>query len=113
MNIGGNSDVQEGMLFDIVVPETLEITDPETGEVLGAIQPKAKARVRVFSVSDKFSLATTYRTESIGNIRLRGDLPFGIRVETLKTRDTLHEAFTEQASYVSAGDAVIQVIDFA
>lgn len=111
LNIGKTSDVQEGMLFDIVVPSTLEITDPETGEVLGTVQPRAKARVRVFSVSDRFSLATTYRTESFGGIQLRGDLAFGRRVETLKTRDTLDEAFTDQGSYVTAGDRVVQVID--
>ena len=113
LNIGKNRDVQEGMLFDIVVPGTLEITDPETGEVLGTVRPGRKARVRVFSVSEKFSLATTYRTESIGGIRLRGDLAFGRRIEEFKTRDTLNEAFTDRAAYVTAGDPVVQVIEGA
>lgn len=113
LNIGKNREVQEGMLFDIVVPGTLEITDPETGEVLGTVRPGRKARVRVFSVSEKFSLAATYRTESIGGIRLRGDLAFGRRIEEFKTRDTLHEAFTDRASYVTAGDPVVQVIEGA
>ena len=111
LNIGTNSGVQEGMLFDIVVAGTLEITDPETGEVLGTVQPSAKARVKVYRVNKKISLASTYRTESIGGLRLRGDHAFGIRVETLHTRDTLHEAFSERTSYVIAGDAVVQVIE--
>ena len=111
LNVGASNGVQEGMLFDIVVPSTLEISDPETGEVLGTVQPGAKARVKVYRVNEKFSLASTYRTESIGSLRLRGDLPFGMRVETLNTRDTLHEAFTERGSYVTAGDSVVQVID--
>ena len=111
LNIGKTGGVREGMLFDIVVPGSLEITDPETGELLGTVRPGSKARVRVFSVNDRFSLATTYRTTGFGGISLRGDLPFARQVETLKTRDTLHEAFTERAGYVTAGDPVVQVID--
>ncbi len=111
LNIGENHDVQEGMLFDILVPGTLEIADPETGEVLGIVRPGTKARIRVLSVREKFSLAATYRTESIGGIRLRGDLAFGRRTEEFKTRDTLHEGFADQASYVTAGDPVVQVIE--
>ena len=33
LNIGKTGGVREGMLFDIVVPGSLEITDPETGEL--------------------------------------------------------------------------------
>ncbi len=115
LNIGKASGVEAGMLFDIVAPASLEIQDPETGEMLGAIQPGAKARVRVFSVSEKFSLASTYRTEAVGGLRLRGDLRLGPlrKVETFRTRDPLDEAFSEEGAYVAQGDAVMQVIDGA
>ncbi|MYC33336.1 MAG: hypothetical protein F4X64_09180 [Chloroflexi bacterium] len=114
LNVGQSSGVEEGMLFDIVDPQQLEIRDPETNEMLGIIRPKAKARVRVFSVSEKFSLASTYRTESIGGLQLRGDVRMGGllgRVETFRTRDSLAEAFSEEGAYVAQNDTVIQVIN--
>lgn len=113
LNIGKNRNVQVGMIFDIVVPGNLEIRDPETREVLGSVQPKAKARVKVVSVADKFAVAVTYRTESVNPLRLRGDIAyaFGIRTETLNTRETLNDNFSQEGGYVAIGDPVVQVID--
>ena len=113
LNIGKSSGVEAGMLFDIVAPGNLEIQDPETGEMLGTIRPGAKARVRVFSVSEKFSLASTYRIEAIGGLQLRGDLGLGSlrKIETFRTRDPLDSAFSEEGAYVAQGDTVVQVID--
>lgn len=115
LNIGKNRNVQVGMLFDIAVPGNLEIRDPETREVLGSLQPKAKARVRVVSVADKFAVAATYRPESVNPLRLRGDVGFlfgtQTRTETLKTREALNENFSQEGGYVTIGDPVVQVID--
>ena len=120
LNVGNTHNVEVGMIFDIIPPEhpkDFEIKDPETGEVLGNIQPKAKARVKVVSVNDKFSLAATYRLESIEHLNLRGDLlPFPAvmgkrRVESFKTREAPQESTEQRTFYVARGDAAVQVIN--
>lgn len=117
LNIGKAHNVVEGMIFDIIPSgaQDFEIQDPDTGEMLGIVRPKAKARVKVVSVNDKFSLAATYRLEVVEHFRLRGDLlPFtataGRRVESFKTREASQTTLEQQATYVASGDVVVQVI---
>ena len=121
LNIGWEHNVEVGMLFDIMVPAALEIKDPDTGNSLGQIdRVRAKARVKVSSVEDKFCIARTYRMErvSVGSPnalpKLRGDLElprWEARVERLKTHEMSSDGLTESERYVATGDPVQQVMD--
>ena len=121
LNIGREQNVEVGMLFDIMVPGDLEIMDPDTGKPLGTItRPKAKARIKVSNVEDKFCIAHTYRMERV-NVggsdslpKLRGDLDlprWETRVECIKTYEISRDGLTESERYVATGDPVQQVMD--
>ncbi len=121
LNVGREQNVELGMLFDIMVPGDLEIMDPDTGKQLGRIDRlKAKVRVRVSSVEDKFCIAHTYRMERV-NVggsdalpKLRGDLDlprWETRVERIRTHEISSDGLTESERYVATGDPVQQVMD--
>jgi hypothetical protein len=122
LNLGKAHNVEIGMVFDILFRGYDEITDPDTGEVLGGVD-RPKARVKVITANEKLSIATTYRTERVNvggsgglGIRLRGDLNlptlprWETRVETFDTEEAPHEGWDEHDRLVSAGDPVVQVI---
>ena len=118
LNIGGEDGVTPGMFFDILVPGVDNITDPDTGEILGSLDI-AKTRVKVVRIQDRLSVATTYRKQQV-NMGGRGFLARGMfeaprwvtKYETLKTNESMayrsHE-LSEEESYVSVGDPVVQV----
>ena len=122
LNVGREKGVEIGMLFDILVPGDLEIADPKTGEVLGRIERhRAKARVRVASLEDRFCIARTYRTEQV-NVggpdalpKLRGDLNLQrwiTGVEKIRTHEAIDSGgLTESERFVAVGDPVMQVSD--
>ena len=122
LNVGKAHNVELGMVFDILFQGYDEITDPDTGEVLGGID-RPKARVKVATANEKLSIATTYRTEMVNvggsgglGIRLRGDLSlpalprWETRIEAFDTNEAPHEGWEEHDRLVSAGDPVVQVI---
>ena len=123
LNKGKEHGVEPGMLFEILYATGLGIEDPDTGEALGSVDVP-KARVKVTQVYDKLSVAGTYRTKSV-NVGGVGVDPSSYaklfqppkwerRYETLKTREsTKHSAedLGEEDSYVTIGDAVVQVLD--
>lgn len=121
LNVGRQHNVQVGMLFDILVPGVDEIKDPDTGEVLGLTdQGKTKAQVKVVSVEDKFSLATTFRETrvNVGGAGIENFIPnlfepprWVTRVETIETREALDMRLTESERYVATGDPVVQVFE--
>ena len=117
LNIGQDQGVRVGMSFDILTPRGLDIRDPDTGENLGSFQ-RAKNRVRVIQTQDKMSLASTYRIRSVADALTEAF--FGTRAsqtttrrenqfETLKTDKETWEDLPDEDSYVSEGDAVVQV----
>ena len=121
LNIGKAHNVEIGMVFDILYRGYDEITDPDTGEVLGGVD-RPKARVKVVTANPNLSIATTYRTERVNvggfgglGVRLRGDLnlptlpKWETRVETFETDEAPHEGWDEHERFVSAGDPVVQV----
>ena len=118
MNVGGNQGVEHGMLFDIMTPRGYDVTDPDTGEVLGSVE-RPKTRVKVIQVYDKLSVATTFRKKSVNVggtapllLRRMFDPPRWVtRYETLETRESTWEDLDEEDSYVSTGDPVVQVFD--
>jgi hypothetical protein len=120
LNVGKGDNVEVGMLFDILVPKLIEIKDPDTGEILGnADNTKTKGRVRVISVAEKFSIATTFRKQRV-NVGGRIEVPklrdepepprWVLRVERLNTREGSYDRLTEDERLVSTGDPVLQVL---
>lgn len=59
MNIGTIHGVTVGMSFDVIDAKHQNITDPDTGEVLGYID-RPKARVKVTHAQEKLSVATAF-----------------------------------------------------
>ena len=118
LNVGSNKGVEIGMLFDIVTLGGYEITDPDTDEILGSLD-KPKVRVRVVSVQDRLSVATTYRKmrENIGGAgsfieaysRMLAPPKRVVEYETLKTADPAWQGLLDEDSYISRGDPVVQV----
>jgi hypothetical protein len=64
LNRGSQQGVQEGQYFAILDPDTIEVTDPETGDDLGGIKV-VKIVVRAVEVAPKLTLARTFRTKTV------------------------------------------------
>lgn len=121
---GSIRGVKLSMLFDVLFPKGENITDPDTGEILGAVN-RPKVRVKITQVQEKLSVASTYKKKEI-NVGGTGGLPlvreFGVlskalmppsyitKYETLKTDEKTWEDLDEDKSYVKTGDPVIQVL---
>ena len=120
LNVGRQNGVASGTLFDILDPAYEDITDPETGEILGSID-QAKVRVEVTKVEDRVCLATTgvkHRVnvggggasmDAIG--RLFAPQKWIEVYERLDKRPEGTEHIDEVGSYVKVGDPAIQVIE--
>lgn len=113
INRGSADGVQKRMKFKVLSEAPLEITDPETGEILGEID-REKVRVRAVEVKESFTICETYETRAIGRIdywalteHLR---PLQKVPVTLKVEDSqFPEPLPEEQSYVKVGDRVIQI----
>lgn len=122
LNIGSTDGVKLGMLFDVLDPKGEDIRDPDTQEILGSIR-RPKVRVKIISVQDKLSVASTYKATEInvggaadyaGVGRISAMLmppKYVKRFETLKTTEQTWEDLDENKSYVKTGDPVVSVID--
>lgn len=120
INVGSAAGVVKGMYFDVLATPK-DIRDPDTDEVLGAIDRK-KVRVQVSDVQGKFSVATTYRkkrvnTGGVGYLSYPSGMSdllkppnWVTKYETLKTEEKTWEDLDEEESYVNIGDIVVQVI---
>lgn len=121
INVGTNDGVVVGMHFDILDPKGEDITDPDTGEVLGSID-RPKVRVQVVKVHERLSVASTYKKHEV-NVGGRGSnlgvgnladlfMPprYVTKYETLKTTEKTWEDLEEKESFVKTGDPVVQVI---
>ena len=130
INAGENQGVAKGMIFDVMDTKGEDITDPETGEILGSIE-RRKIRVKIIQVQEKLSVASTYRTKKTniggsGSILKRFSGNFSdleilsrsmappkyiTKYETFKTDEKTWEDLDEAESYVKTGDPVVQVLD--
>jgi hypothetical protein len=121
INVGTNDGVVTGMYFDVLDPKGEDITDPDTGEILGSID-RPKVRVQVVKVHERLSVASTYKKQEM-NVGGRGtglnvgglaDLfmppKYVTKYETLKTTEKTWEDLDEKESFVKTGDPVVQVI---
>ena len=122
LNVGSNSGVEVGMYFDILDSNGEDIEDPDTGDSLGFVD-RPKVRVRITSVQEKLSVASTYRvirvnvggiggfpTDTLSFSRLLMPPKWETRHETLKTQEKTWEDLEEEESYVKTGDPVIQAL---
>ena len=113
INRGAVDGVEQGMKFNILSSNVLDVKDPDTGESLGVIR-KTKFRVRVNSVYDRMSVAETFTKHRV-NVGGNG-IGMGMftpprwveRYETLYLQDASPDATADSDSYVSVGDVVEQ-----
>lgn len=123
INIGSENGVQVGMNFDVLDPKGENITDPDTGEILGSLM-RPKVRVKIIRTLERLSIAATYKKKTV-NVGGRGIgltslttfadalMPphYVTQFESLKTIEKTWEDLDESESYVKSGDPVIQVQD--
>ena len=117
INRGASDGVNEGMIFDILDPKAEDITDPETGEILGSVY-RPKVQVSVFAVEDRLALARTFKSDrvNLGGTGLGGlarafEPPKWVeRHETLKTNESTWQDLDESESIVKTGDPVVQAL---
>ena len=115
INLGTVDGVSSGMEFDILSRDAQEVRDPDTDEILGAVQ-RPKVRVKVILAYDKMSVASTFQKHRV-NV---GGTGIGLGIfqpprwreyyETLKREDARVDEISEGDSYVSIGDPVVQVL---
>tara|TARA_B100000749_G_scaffold237176_1_gene195639 strand:+ start:415 stop:876 length:462 start_codon:yes stop_codon:yes gene_type:complete len=120
---GEDKGVVVGQYFDVMDPKGEDITDPDTGEVLGSIE-RPKVRVQVTQVQERLSVASTFK-KTRTNVGGSASSVFGelgavsralmppkyvVKYETLKTDEKTWEDLDEEQSYVKTGDPVVQVI---
>jgi hypothetical protein len=120
LNIGEQHGVTVGMKFDVLDPKGHDITDPDSGEVLGSLR-RRKVRVEVIEVQERLSLAQTFRKSKI-NIGGTGfsatqtiaDMlkppKWVTKYETFRTDEQTWEDLDEDESIVKTGDPIVQVI---
>lgn len=121
---GSKNGVVVGMYFDVMNPKGEDVTDPDTGEIIGSIE-RPKVRVQVTQVQERISVASTFKKQKV-NIGGTGSGLFGdlgavsralmppkyvTKYETLKTDEKTWEDLEEEQSYVKTGDPVVQVVD--
>jgi hypothetical protein len=116
INRGADAGVKEGMTFK-VVESKLDITDPDTGEVLGTIS-REKIRVRIAEVQSKFCIGRTYETYTAyvePPVKLPPLPPLPrlpvTKVRTLPVSDPSGYKFSDflRPDYVKVGDQAILV----
>lgn len=125
ISIGSEHGVCEGMYFEVLDPKGENITDPDTGEILGSID-RPKVSVQISRVEPRLAVATTYRSNRInvggsgsGFSTLAGFHSIAqqlmppkwvTKYETLKTDERTWEDVDERDCFVKTGDPVRQVI---
>lgn len=127
INLGSDHGVCEGMYFEVLDRKGENITDPDTGEVLGSID-RPKVSVQITGVEPRLAVARTYRSNRI-NVGGSGSGLSGLagvdsiakrllppkwvtKYETLKTDEQTWEDVDEGDCFVKTGDPVRQVIPF-
>ena len=125
INAGTAQGVTLGMRFDVMDTNEMDITDPDTGKVLGSLE-RPKVRVEIIHVQEDLSVAQTPETKV--NLGGTGTLtaldtfgPFArslmppnwvTRYETLKKTETNpKEELDEEDSRVKIGDPIVQVLE--
>ena len=110
--VGAEHGVKVGMYFDVMDSKGEDIRDPDTGEMLGSLEPP-KVRVKVTQVQERLSVATTFKKEKIniggsgyalGAIGLSQALmppKYVTKYETLKTDEKTWEDLEEDLGRIN------------
>lgn len=115
INRGTGDGVRLGMVFEILDASVMDIRDPETNESLGSTH-RAKFRVKVTTVEEKFSLARTFKKQrkNVGGMGIGGmasmfEPPKYVTItESFKT--DREQNFDERYMLVHEGDPVRQLL---
>jgi hypothetical protein len=116
INRGLKHGVSTGMILAVLAEAPFEITDPDTGTVIGVLD-REKVRVRVTEVGPEFAIASTFKTYRTGYDLSSLFSPLFAqgakeRVQTLRVEDSeLPRPLPEDQSFVKRGDRVRQVIE--
>lgn len=115
INRGALHGVTEGMVFKVVDPIGVEITDPETGESLGSVQ-RVKVVVRAHEIAERFTIARTFRVKrrnvggQMGTFQnIFAPPKWETRTETLRLDPGKGTPLSEDDSAVSVGDRVEEI----
>ena len=122
INAGTTDGVTVGMQFEVMYTQGEDVRDPDTGEVLGAIE-LPKTRVQVIHAQEKLSVAVTPRSktdllEDLATLAIPTLGPVARSVIVTprkpyaplkKTRKTDNEL--EKDNFVKIGDPVVQVLE--
>jgi hypothetical protein len=112
INIGSDQGVYKGMTFKVLSDKPLEVSDPDSGKLLGEVD-REKVRVTASEVHPKFSICRTYRTRTVGGgifaLTRLTDPPREV-AETLRADDSAYyPPLSEEESFVKKGDRVIEI----
>jgi hypothetical protein len=116
INIGKDAGVKIGMKFKILAQTPLQITDPETGELLGLID-REKVRVVCSEELPLMSICRTYKTKLYpGLFGTSGSILNNMQdrevVENLKTEgSSFPPPLQEEDSFVKIGDRVESIVE--
>ena len=62
INLGWDDGVEAGMYFNVLDQKSEDVTDPDTGKLLGSVE-RPKVGVKVIDVQEKLSVAATYKVK--------------------------------------------------
>jgi hypothetical protein len=116
INRGSADGVEVGLEFVVLNSKGSNITDPDTGDVIGSV-PVAKTIVKIVNVQEGLAIARTFRQKA-GTAGAAGLLSFAAfagtpaRRETLKTDESrAAQELDEADSLVKIGDEVVEVVE--
>jgi hypothetical protein len=120
INRGSEHGVVAGMRFAVLSDAGENITDPDSGDVLGSVY-RSKVEVEVVDVKARLSIARTFKVKrrnvggsGIGSFSKAFEPPKWVEEpQTLRTEETTWEDLDESQSFVHTGDPVEQIVDEA
>jgi hypothetical protein len=119
INIGAGSGIMVGDVFSIKSSSPIEITDPDTGELLDSINEE-KIQVIVIEIKAKYSICSTFRVRSRGQKQSLGlDTSLSQAVLSyveqfnVTKRETLKYPLFDKPKPISEEESVVKIGDAA
>jgi hypothetical protein len=112
LNIGSDDGVEIGMKFVILNSQGIDVTDPDTGRVLGTVEVP-KTVVKVVRLDDShLSVARTFRTIKgspglIGGLSAFAGTPSQLETLDIESGSSLKAELSEEESYIKRGDIAL------